>query len=429
MPKIAFIGAGSVEFTRNLLGDILSYPDLAECEIALCDINSERLDTAAQIAGRVADALGAHPSVRATPDRREALDGADYVINSVQVGGHAATVRDQEIPARYGLRQTIADTLGIGGIIRALRTAPVMLGIGNDMAELCPGAWLLNYTNPMAMMCQVTYQGTPQKNIVGLCHSVQGTMELIAGLCGVPVEEVTYFGAGINHQTFLYRLEHDGRSIYPLLDRAIEANPDLLRRVRVDMYRRLGYFPTESSEHSAEYSPWYMRHDSEIARLRIPVADYIGRSAAGVDEYEAVKARLAAGEPFEVERSWEYASVIINSMETGEPSVIYGNVRNSGLITNLPDGICVEVPCLVDRTGVNPTHVGDVAPQCAALNRTFANVCDLTVRAVIEGRRDHVTHAAMMDPNLAASLTLDQIDALVAEMLDAYRDLLPESLR
>jgi alpha-galactosidase len=252
---------------------------------------------------------------------------------------------------------------------------------------------------------------------------------MIAGLCGVPVEEVTYFGAGINHQTFLYRLEHGGQSLYPKLDAAIEANPDLLRRVRVDMYRRIGYFPTESSEHSAEYSPWYMRHDSEIERLRIPVADYVGRSAEGLAEYDRVKRELDAGTPLQIERSWEYASVIINSIETGEPSVIYGNVRNTGLITNLPADICVEVPCLVDRTGVNPTYVGDVAPQCAALNRTFSNVCDLTVRAVLEGRLDHVRHAAMLDPNTAASLTLDQIDALVDEMLDAYRDALPESLR
>ena len=291
------------------------------------------------------------------------------------------------------------------------------------------GAWLLNYTNPMAMICQLVYQGTPQQQIVGLCHSVQGTMEMIAGLCGVPVEEVTYFGAGINHQTFLYRLEHGGQSLYPKLDEAIERNPDLLRRVRVDMYRRLGYFPTESSEHSAEYSPWYMRHDSQIERFRIPVGDYIGRSAEGLEEYERVKREIATGEPLEIERSWEYASLIINSIETGEPCVIYGNVRNTGLITNLPADICVEVPCLVDRTGVNPTHVGEVAPQCAALNRTFSNVCDLTVRAVLEGRRDHVRHAAMLDPNTAATLTLDEIDALVAELLEAYRDLLPESLR
>ena len=296
MPKIAFVGAGSVVFTRNLLGDILAFPELAESEISLHDIDPERLETAELLAQRVGETLGAQPKVTSSLDRREALEGADYVINSVQVGGHAATVRDHEIPARHGVRQTIGDTLGIGGIIRTLRTAPVMLGIGNDMAEVCPGAWLLNYTNPMAMICQLVYQGTPQQHVVGLCHSVQGTMEMIAGLCGVPVDEVTYFGAGINHQTFLYRLEHGGESLYPRLDEAIERNPDLLRRVRVDMYRRLGYFPTESSEHSAEYSPWYMRHDSEIERLRIPVADYVGRSEAGVDEYERVKRELAAGD-------------------------------------------------------------------------------------------------------------------------------------
>ena len=429
MPKIAFVGAGSVEFTRNLLGDILAFPELAASEIALHDIDEGRLETAELLAHRVAETLGAKPKIASSLDRREALAGADYVINSIQVGGHAATVRDHEIPARHGVRQTIGDTLGIGGIIRTLRTAPVMLGIGNDMAEVCPGAWLLNYTNPMAMICQLVYQGTPQKNVVGLCHSVQGTMEMIAGLCGVPVDEVTYFGAGINHQTFLYRLEHGGESLYPKLDEAIERNPDLLRRVRVDMYRRLGYFPTESSEHSAEYSPWYMRHDSEIERLRIPVGDLVGRGEEGLEEYERVKRELAAGTPLEIERSWEYASLIINSMETGEPCVIYGNVRNTGLITNLPDDICVEVPCLVDFTGVNPTHVGDVAPQCAALNRTFSNVCDLTVRAVLDGRIDHVRHAAMLDPNTAASLTLDGIDALVDELLDVYREYLPESLR
>ena len=290
----------------------------------------------------------------ASLDRREALEGAGYVINSIQVGGHAATVRDQEIPARYGVRQTIGDTLGIGGIIRTLRTAPVMLGIGNDMAEVCPGAWLLNYTNPMAMICQLVYQGTPQT-------AGRGALPLGAGHHGDdrrPVRRARRGGhvlrRGINHQTFLYRLEHGGESLYPKLDEAIERNPDLLRRVRVDMYRRLGYFPTESSEHSAEYSPWYMRHDSQIERFRIPVADYIGRSAEGLEEYERVKREIATGEPLEIERSWEYASLIINSIETGEPCVIYGNVRNTGLITNLPADICVEVPCLVDRTGVNP---------------------------------------------------------------------------
>ena len=428
-PKIAFVGAGSVTFTKNLLGDILAFPELAESEIALHDIDEERLETARVLAQSVGEALGARPRVTASLDRRAALEGADYVINSVQVGGHAATVRDYEIPARYGVRQTIGDTLGIGGIVRTLRTAPVMLGIGNDMAEVCPDGWLLNYTNPMAMICQLVYQGTPQQKVVGLCHSVQGTTEMLAELCGVPVSEVTFFGAGINHQTFLYRLEHGGESLYPKLDAAIAADPGLARRVRVDMYKRLGYFPTESSEHSAEYVSWYMRHDSELERLRIPLAEYVRRSEENLDEFAQVKAGLAAGTPLEIERSWEYASLIIHSMETGQERVIYGNVRNTGLITNLPADICVEVPCLVDRTGVNPVHVGNVPPQCAALNRTFANVCDLTVRAVLDGRRDHVHHAAMLDPNTAASLTLDQIEALVDELLEAYADSLPESLR
>ena len=428
-PKIAFVGAGSVTFTKNLLGDILAFPELAESEIALHDIDEERLETARVLAQSVGEALGARPRVTASLDRRAALEGADYVINSVQVGGHAATVRDYEIPARYGVRQTIGDTLGIGGIVRTLRTAPVMLGIGNDMAEVCPDGWLLNYTNPMAMICQLVYQGTPQQKVVGLCHSVQGTTEMLAELCGVPVSEVTFFGAGINHQTFLYRLEHGGESLYPKLDAAIAADPGLARRVRVDMYKRLGYFPTESSEHSAEYVSWYMRHDSELERLRIPLAEYVRRSEENLDEFAQVKAGLAAGTPLEIERSWEYASLIIHSMETGQERVIYGNVRNTGLITNLPADICVEVPCLVDRTGVNPVHVGNVPPQCAALNRTFANVCDLTVRAVLDGRRDHVHHAAMLDPNTAATLTLDQIDALVEELLEVYADSLPESLR
>ena len=305
-----------------------------------------------------------------------------------------------------------------------------MLGIGNDMAEVCPGAWLLNYTNPMAMICQLVYQGTPQTQVVGLCHSVQGTMEMIAGLCGVPVEEVTYFGAGINHQTFLYRLEHGGESLYPRLDEAIEREP---RPAAARARRHVP--PARLLPDRVERALRGVLALVHAARLRDRAASAsrsptcVGRGEEGLEEYERVKRELATGEPLEIERSWEYASLIINSIETGEPCVIYGNVRNTGLITNLPADICVEVPCLVDRTGVSPTHVGEVAPQCAALNRTFSNVCDLTVRAVLEGRPDHVRHAAMLDPNTAATLTLDQIDALVAELLDAYRDMLPEALR
>jgi alpha-galactosidase len=429
VPKIAFVGAGSVVFTQNLLGDILAFPELADSEIALHDIDADRLETAHLLATRVGEAVGARPSVTSSLDRRQTLDGADYVVNSVQVGGHQATLDDYDIPLAHGVRQTIGDTLGIGGIFRALRTAPVMLGIGNEMAELCPSAWLLNYTNPMAMLCQLVYQGTPQQRVVGLCHSVQGTIDMLAGLVGVPVEEIAFTAAGINHQTFVYRLERDGEDLYPRLDAAIAADSELARKVRVDMYRRLGYYTTESSEHGAEYTPWYMRHDSELERLRIPPGEYVRRSEENLDEYEQVKASLLAGEPLTVERSWEYASLIIHSIETGQPRVVYGNVRNDDLISSLPDGICVEVPCVVDRSGVSPVRVGAIPPQCAALNRTFANVCDLTVQAILTGRRDHVYHAAMLDPNTAASLTLPQIDALVDELFEVYADQLPASLR
>jgi alpha-galactosidase len=428
-PRIVFIGAGSVEFTKNLLGDILSFPELAASEIVLHDIDPERLEAGAAIARWTNDALGTGASISSTVDRRAALEGADYVINMIQVGGHEATLLDFEIPHRHGLRQTIGDTLGIGGIFRALRTIPVMLGIAADMQEECPDAWFLNYTNPMAMLCWAVYEGSPVQRIVGLCHSVQRTTRRLAELVGVPFDEVTFLGAGVNHQAFILRLERDRENLYPLLDDAIERDPELARTVRVELYRRFGYFPTESSEHSAEYVPWFMRHDELLERFRIPVGEYVHRSEENLREYEQVRAALAAGEGFEIERSLEYASLIIHSIETGTERVIYGNVRNSGLIDNLPDGCCVEVPCLVDRTGVQPTRVGALPPQLAALNRTFVNVCELTVRAALEGKPEHVYHAAILDPNAAASLTLDEIQSLVDELLAAHGEALPEGLR
>jgi len=428
-PRIVFIGAGSVEFTKNLVGDILSFPELASSEVVLHDIDPERLEAGAAIARWTSDALGAGAGISSTLDRRAALDGADYVINMVQVGGHEATLLDFELPLRHGLRQTIGDTLGIGGIFRALRTIPVMLGIAADMADACPDAWLLNYTNPMAMLCWAVYEGSPIDRVVGLCHSVQATTRRLAELVGVSFDNVTFLGAGINHQSFILRFEREGENLYPLLDEAIERDPELARTVRVELYRRFGYFPTESSEHGAEYVPWFMRDDEQIERFRIPVGEYVQRSEENLREYERIRAALAAGEGFEIERSLEYASLIIHSIETGVERVVYGNVRNSGLIDNLPEGCCVEVPCLVDRAGVQPTHVGELPPQLAALNRTFANVCELTVRAALDGKPEHVYHAALLDPNAAASLTLDEIEALVADLLVAHGDALPESLR
>jgi alpha-galactosidase len=429
MTRIAFVGAGSVEFTKDLLGDLLSFPELTDATIALHDIDRERLDAAEAMARWTASALGAPATIEAHLDRRAALAGCDHVINMIQVGGHAATLIDFDVPKRFGLRQTIGDTLGIGGIFRALRTIPVMQGIARDMFELCPDAWLLNYTNPMAMLCWSVYAGTPIKRVVGLCHSVQWTTRGLAELVGVPYEEVEYLGAGVNHQAWILQFRHRGRDLYPLLDEAIERDPELRRRVRVEMYRRLGYFPTESSEHSAEYLPWFMRSDEMIERFRVPVDEYVRRSEENLREYEAMRRTLAEGGSFEIERSLEYASLIIHSIATGEPRVIYGNVPNHGLISNLPLGACVEVPCLVDGNGVQPTAVGSLPPQLAALNRTFLNVCELTVRAALEGDRAHVVHAALLDPNASATLSPEQIEQMVDALVEAHGDALPEGIR
>lgn len=429
MVKIAFVGAGSVTFTRELLGDLLAFEQLADTHIALYDIDAQRLATAAAMARWTDGQLGGRATITTHEDRREALDGADFAINMVQVGMHASTLLDFEIPARYGLRQTIADTLGIGGIFRALRTIPVLLGIGEDLAAVAPDAWLLNYTNPMSILCQAYAEGSPHKQVVGLCHSIQHTTHQLAELVDVPFEEVTFLGAGVNHQAFILRFERDGEDLYPRLAQKVAADPQLRRRVRVALYERLGYFPTESSEHGAEYVPWFLRDDELVRRYRLKAGDYIERSEENLAEYDRIKAGLASGAQFPLGRSLEYASLIVHAMVTGQPQVIYGTVQNDGLLADLPARSAVEVPCLIDRTGVRPTPVANYPPQLAALNRTFLNVADLTVRAALEGRRDHVLHAAMLDPATSGALDLDQTVALVDELLEAHGELLPEGLR
>ena len=428
MTKVAFIGAGSATFTRELLSDLFAYEELRGLEIALHDIDAERLATSEALAKRLDADLGAGARISAHTDRRAALDGVDFAINMVQVGMHEATVLDLELPARHGLRQTIGDTLGVGGIFRALRTIPVLLGIGQDLAEVSPGAWLLNYTNPMAILCQAYAEGSPHKQIVGLCHSVQNTTRELAELCGVPFEEVTFTGAGVNHQAFILRFERGGENLYPRLDAAIEADPELLRRVRVELYRRLGFYPTESSEHGAEYVPWFLRDERNVERYRLEPNEYIRRSLENLEDYEQVRAAVSNGGAIPMERSYEYAPEIVHSMVTGTPRVIYGNVRNEGLIAALPPEGTVEVPVLVDDTGLRPTIVRDYPPQLAALNRTFLNVADLTVKAALTGDRRHVLHAAMLDPNTAATLGLDEIEVLVGELLEAHAGRLPAGL-
>jgi alpha-galactosidase len=424
MSRIAFIGAGSVIFTRKLLRDLLEMPALRGVDIALHDIDDDRLATAEAMAKATAAELGATPKITAHRDRRAALEGANYVLNMVQIGGHPATLLDFEIPTKHGLRQTIADTLGIGGIFRALRTAPHMLDLGREMAELCPSAWLLNYTNPMAMLCWITYAGTPTTKVVGLCHSVQYTIEQLSEFVGVPEAEVSFDSAGLNHQAFILRFEHEGKDLYPRLAAKFAGDPELQRRVRVEIYRRFGYFPTESSEHGAEYVPWFMHSQAEIDRYRIPVDEYIRRSEENLVEYDTVKAALAKGELPAIPRSNEYAADIINAMEGGGAAVIYGNVRNDALLPGVPDGSCVEVACDVNESGLHPRAVAEYPSQLAALNRTFGNVVEMTTRAVLERRRDHVYHAALLDPNAAASLSVDQIVAVCDELFDAHADVL-----
>ena len=429
MPKITFIGAGSTVFAKNLIGDILSYPELAESTITLYDIDAERLRTSAIVARKLAQALDAHPTIEATTDRCAALEGADYAIAMFQVGGYRpATVIDFEIPKRYGLEATIADTLGVGGIMRALRTIPVFLDMCRDMQAVCPDVLLLNYVNPMAMLCWALSRATPIKT-VGLCHSVQGTAEQLANDIGVPIEEIDYLCAGINHMAFYLRFERNGEDLYPRIQQVIDEGrvPDW-NRVRYEMFRRLGYFVTESSEHFAEYTPWFIKRDRPdlIERFNIPLDEYLRRCERQIDGWEALRReREDEGKPITHTRSHEYGSGIIHSIETGTPRVVYGNVQNTGLIGNLPPGCCVEVPCLVDANGVQPVHVGALPPHLAALMQTNINVQALTVEAALTGKRGHIYHAAMLDPHTAAELDLDQIWSLVDDLLDAHADWLP----
>ncbi|RMG86946.1 MAG: alpha-glucosidase/alpha-galactosidase, partial [Chloroflexi bacterium] len=425
------------------------------------DIDAQRLATSEQIARHINQILGTNATIEATTDRRKALAGADYVVCMIQVGGYEpATVTDFEIPKKYGLRQTIADTLGIGGIMRGLRTIPVLLDIAHDMEELCPDALFLNYVNPMAMNQWALSRGSNIRTI-GLCHSVPHTAHELAEDIGVPYEDINYLVAGINHMAFYLKFEHrqTGENLYPRIQQVIDEGrvPDW-NRVRYEMFQRLGYFVTESSEHFSEYVPWFIKHDRPelIERFNIPLDEYIGRCQAQIAGWKLVeKARAEGIEPTEadirqalegitlmprmaegtvqtvlnynkVERSVEYGSLIIHSMETGTPRVIYGNVPNTGLITNLPEGCCVEVPCLVDANGIQPTHIGAIPPHLAALMQTNINVQALTVEAALTGKREHIYHAAMLDPHTAAELTLDEIWAMVDELIEAHGDLLPQ---
>ena len=426
MTRIVLVGAGSVEFTRNLLGDILFYPELAEAELVLHDIDADRLATAERMATWTATALGARPAIRTSLDRRAALDGADVVIDTIQVGGARATRVDFDVPGRYGLRYTINDTINVGGVFRGLRSIPVVLGIVRDMEEVCPDAWFLNYTNPMSMLIKAVTEVSPIRT-VGLCHSVHWTVRAIADYLDVPWEEIDHESAGVNHLAFLLRLERNGEDLYPALRRALDEgripDDDL---VRAELFRRLGYYPTESSEHHAEYNPWFIPREGLVERFNIPIGEYLSRVDRNLDEFDETKRRLDAGEPFEIERSGEYAAVIVHSLATGEPARIVGNVPNAGgLIPNLDPGACVEVPCLVDGLGVHPTATGPLPLQCAAYVRSAIDAQALTVRAALDEDRDAVYHAVMQDPQIQARLTLEETWRLTDELIEAECQWLP----
>ena len=441
-PVVTFIGAGSAVFTKNIAGDILQRKALANAEIRLMDINPERLAESEIIVGKLASTLGGTASVKTFTNQRKALDGTDFVVCCFQVGGYdPCTITDFEVPKKFGLRQTIADTLGIGGIMRGIRTVPVLWGICEDMMQVAPNAIMLQYVNPMAINTWSIAAKYPKIKQVGLCHSVQGTAYELARDLDIPIQEIRYKAAGINHMAFYTTFEHiqpDGtfKNLYPDLAKGYHEgrfpkpshwNPRCPNKVRYEMLTRLGYFVTESSEHFAEYTPWFIKRDRPdlIEKFGIPLDEYPVRCIEQIARWKKEAASLKNAATVEVKESHEYASQIVNSVVTGEPSVIYGNHGNKGYIPQLPDGCAVEVPTLVDHMGLQPTVVTDIPPQLIALMRTNINVQDLTVQALLTENPEHIYHAAMLDPHTAAELDLQQIWDLTHDLLVAHGDWLP----
>jgi alpha-galactosidase len=445
-PRIAFIGAGSTVFMKNIIGDILQRPAISSATIALMDINPERLLESETVAFKLMKTLGVKAKLETFTDQRKALAAADFVIVAFQIGGYEpCTVTDFEVPKKYGLRHTIADTLGVGGIMRGLRTVPHLWKICEDMLEVCPNAHLLQYVNPMAINTWAIAEKYPEIKQVGLCHSVQGTAAELARDLDIPLHDIRYRAAGINHMAFYLQFEHrqeDGsyRDLYPALQEGYAEgrfpksstwNSRCPNLVRYEMLKRLGYFVTESSEHFAEYTPYFIKdgRDDLIEKFGIPLDEYPKRCIEQVARWKDEAAAYRTADKIDVKPSHEYASAIVNSIWTGEPSVIYGNLRNNGCITSLPEACAAEVPCLVDDRGIQPTYIGELPPQLTALIRTNINVQELTVQALLTENRDHIFHAAMMDPHTAAELDLQQIWDLTNDLLVAHDAWLPKWAR
>lgn len=433
MIKITFMGAGSTVFAKNVLGDCLLCPDISkDLEIALYDIDSSRLSDSEQLIVQLNKKYNAGKAAVKTylgaENRKEALRGADFVINAIQVGGYEpCTVIDFEIPKKYGLRQTIADTLGIGGIFRALRTIPVLNDFAEEIMQVCPNAWFLNYTNPMCMLSNYMQRYTDVKT-VGLCHSVQVCTKDLLSALDISADGVYDKIAGINHMAWLLEVkDKDGNDLYPLIrERALAKNDSEKHydMVRYEYIRRLGYYCTESSEHNSEYNPFFIKkaYPELIEKYNIPLDEYPRRCIEQIKNWETQREKLLNSESVEHERSREYASRIIEAMVTNVPYKIGGNVLNTGLITNLPSNATVEVPCMVDKTGINPTYVGDLPLQLAAMNSSNIYPQLLAVEAAVTKNKETLYQAAMMDPHTAAELSIDDIVAMCDELLEAHKN-------
>ncbi len=501
--KITFLGAGSTVFAKNVLGDIMLADSLHEVEIALYDIDEERLKESETMLRAInRNCNEGRAKIESFLDRKEALRNANFVVNAIQVGGYKpCTVTDFEIPRKYGLKQTIGDTLGVAGIFRALRTIPVMLDFAKDMEEVCPDAWFLNYTNPMGMLTLAMELGTKIKTI-GLCHSVQVCAPELLRKLGMDTDNVQYKIAGINHMAWLLEVTRDGEDLYPEIKRravegpvckreyseevkkmypqlvgddkefTVDDHDDLVRfeimkqfgyyvtelckreyseevkkmypqlvgddkeftvddhddLVRFEIMKQFGYYVTESSEHNAEYLPYFIKnsHPELIEKFNIPLDEYLKRCETQINAWKMIGKKLVENDDLTHTRTHEYASYIIEAIATGKPYVFGGNVLNRGHITNLPNDCCVEVPCVADRSGIIPTYVGELPMQLAALNQTNINVQKLTVQAALTKKKEYIYYAALLDPHTSSELTIDEIKALVDEMLEAHKEWLPE---
>ena len=443
MVKITFMGAGSTVFAKNVLGDCIVTPSIEDMQIFLYDIDPQRLEDSRMLLENILHNTDRKDvTITATLDRIEALTGANFVVNAIQVGGYdPCTITDFEIPKKYGLRQTIADTLGIGGIFRAMRTVPVLDDFARDMDKVCPDALFINYTNPMCMISGYMQRYTDIRTI-GLCHSVQVCAGGILSEVGMSeyVDNCKWEIAGINHQAWLLKItDLNGNDLYPeikrrsklMMEGKMEPGSDYFKNdlVRNEMMHRFGYYITESSEHTSEYTPYFIksRYPELIDRFNIPLDEYPRRCINQIEGWKKQREEVVLDHKLEHKKSHEFAAYIIEAMLTDKPYRVHGNVLNTGgLISNLPRNACVEVPCMIDRNGVNPCYVGDLPEQCAAINRTNINVQNLALEGMHKREKDYIYMAAMMDPHTAAELTMDEIKSMCDDLFEAHKDWLPE---